>query len=105
MFNPFIGRTFRRAIGQTFESYDRNPRTLYIVYRRSNWRRVRERAPTSTLAASSPTRRCSEAWWRPDVHLAGGRVRVGAVSAVTLLGTVGMFSLGIVLIGELSAAK
>ena len=32
-------------------------------------------------------------------------MRVGAVSAVTLLGTVGMFSLGIVLIGELSAAK
>jgi hypothetical protein len=29
-------------------------------------------------------------------------VRVGAV---TLLGTVGMFSLGIVLIGQLSAAK
>jgi len=27
------------------------------------------------------------------------------VSAVTLLGTVGMFSLGIVLIGQLSAAK
>ena len=41
----------------------------------------------------------------PDVHLSGGRVRVGAVSAVTLLGTVGMFGLGILLIGELSAAK
>ena len=33
MFNPFIGRTFRIAIGQIFESYDRNPRTLHIVYR------------------------------------------------------------------------
>jgi SAM-dependent methyltransferase len=33
MFNPFIGRTFRLAVGQIFESYDRNPRTLHIVYR------------------------------------------------------------------------
>ena len=41
----------------------------------------------------------------PDVHLAGGRLRVGAVSAVTLLGTVGMFGLGILLIGEPPAPK
>ena len=33
MFNPFIGQTFRTAVGQIFESYDRRPRTLHIVYR------------------------------------------------------------------------
>ena len=32
MFNPFIGQTFRTAVGQIFESYDRRPRTLHIVY-------------------------------------------------------------------------
>jgi len=33
MFNPFIGQTFRTAVGQIFESYDRRPRTLHIIYR------------------------------------------------------------------------
>jgi SAM-dependent methyltransferase len=32
MFNPFIGRTFHSAIGNIFESYDRRPRKLHIVY-------------------------------------------------------------------------
>ena len=32
MFNPFIGQTFRTAAGQIFESYDRRPRTLHILY-------------------------------------------------------------------------
>jgi SAM-dependent methyltransferase len=33
MYNPFIGQTFRAAASQIFESYDRRPRTLHIVYR------------------------------------------------------------------------
>lgn len=33
MFNPFIGQTFRAAVSQIFESYDRRPRTLHIVYK------------------------------------------------------------------------
>jgi SAM-dependent methyltransferase len=32
MANPFIGHTFRSAIGRIIESYDRRPRTLHIVY-------------------------------------------------------------------------
>ncbi|HEX2745451.1 MAG TPA: hypothetical protein VHN16_13750 [Streptosporangiaceae bacterium] len=32
MFNPFIGRTFHSVIGHIFESYDRRPRDLHIVY-------------------------------------------------------------------------
>ncbi len=32
MFNPFIGQTFSAAITRIFESYDRNPRALHIVY-------------------------------------------------------------------------
>jgi SAM-dependent methyltransferase len=33
MFNPFIGHNFRAAVSQIFESYDRRPRSLHIVYR------------------------------------------------------------------------
>jgi SAM-dependent methyltransferase len=32
MFNPFIGQTFSAAMAKIFESYDRNPRILHIVY-------------------------------------------------------------------------
>lgn len=32
MFNPFIGQTFSTVVSRIFESYDRNPRTLHIVY-------------------------------------------------------------------------
>lgn len=32
MFNPFIGQTFRAAVGKIIDSYDRRPRTLHIVY-------------------------------------------------------------------------
>ena len=32
MFNPFIGDTFHTAVSRIFESYDRRPRTLHIVY-------------------------------------------------------------------------
>ena len=32
MYNPFIGQTFRTVLARIFESYDRNPRTLHIVY-------------------------------------------------------------------------
>jgi hypothetical protein len=32
MFNPFIGDTFHTVVSRIFESYDRRPRTLHIVY-------------------------------------------------------------------------
>lgn len=32
MFNPFIGQTFRAAVHRVFDSYDRRPRDLHIVY-------------------------------------------------------------------------
>jgi SAM-dependent methyltransferase len=32
MFNPFIGKTFSAVMSKIFESYDRNPRILHIVY-------------------------------------------------------------------------
>jgi SAM-dependent methyltransferase len=32
MFNPFVGETFGAALTRIFESYDRNPRPLHIVY-------------------------------------------------------------------------
>jgi SAM-dependent methyltransferase len=32
MFNPFVGQTFSAVMSRIFESYDRNPRTLHIVY-------------------------------------------------------------------------
>jgi SAM-dependent methyltransferase len=32
MFNPFIGQTFHAAVDHIFESYDRKPRGLHIVY-------------------------------------------------------------------------
>jgi len=32
MFNPFVGQTFSAVMSKIFESYDRNPRILHIVY-------------------------------------------------------------------------
>jgi predicted RNA methylase len=32
MYNPFFGETFRAAMAKVFDSYDRNPRDLHIVY-------------------------------------------------------------------------
>ena len=32
MFNPFIGQTYRTVMHRVFESYDRQPRDLHIVY-------------------------------------------------------------------------
>jgi SAM-dependent methyltransferase len=32
MFNPFFGETFRAVMERVFDSYDRNPRDLHIVY-------------------------------------------------------------------------
>ena len=32
MCNPFVGQTFRAATGRIFDSYDRRPRMLHIVY-------------------------------------------------------------------------
>lgn len=40
MYNPFFGQTFRAALSQVFDSYDRNPRKLHIVYQyplEHNW--------------------------------------------------------------------
>jgi SAM-dependent methyltransferase len=32
MYNPFIGETFRTVMSHVFESYDRRPRNLHIIY-------------------------------------------------------------------------
>lgn len=32
LFNPFLGQTFRSAIAKIFDSFDRNPRPIHIVY-------------------------------------------------------------------------
>jgi hypothetical protein len=32
MYNPFTGQTFRSAMGRLFDSYDRHPRPLRIMY-------------------------------------------------------------------------
>ena len=32
MFNPFTGKTFREAMQRIFDSYDREPRELHIIY-------------------------------------------------------------------------
>jgi SAM-dependent methyltransferase len=32
MYNPFFGHTFRQVMSKIFESYDRDPRKLHIVY-------------------------------------------------------------------------
>jgi SAM-dependent methyltransferase len=32
MFNPFFGETFRAVMEKVFDSYDRNPRDLHVVY-------------------------------------------------------------------------
>jgi len=32
MYNPFVGETFRTALHRVFDSYDRRPRALHIVY-------------------------------------------------------------------------
>jgi predicted RNA methylase len=40
MYNPFFGPTFRGALTRVFDSYDRNPRRLHIVYQyplEHNW--------------------------------------------------------------------
>jgi SAM-dependent methyltransferase len=32
LFNPFLGETFRSAMARIFDSFDRNPRPIHIVY-------------------------------------------------------------------------
>lgn len=32
LFNPFLGQTFRLAVARIFDSFDRNPRPVHIVY-------------------------------------------------------------------------
>ena len=32
MYNPFFGHTFRQVLSKVFDSYDRNPRRLHIIY-------------------------------------------------------------------------
>ncbi len=65
MCNPFIGDTFRSAVSSIFESYDRNPRALHIVYEHPwehDWLLSTGRVVVDSVRASTwPAR---PRWWK-----------------------------------------
>ena len=71
MFNPFVGETFGMALTRIIESYDRNPRTLHIVY---------------------------EHPWEHDQLLSTGRVVVNNVRSATWPGRVRWWEKGDVIV-------
>jgi hypothetical protein len=65
MFNPFIGQTFRSAMGLVFESYDRSPRELRIVYQfpwEHDWLLSTGRATVQSVRPSGWP--ALPGWWR-----------------------------------------
>jgi SAM-dependent methyltransferase len=64
MYNPFFGQTFRTVMSRVFESYDRNPRKLHIVYQyplEHNWLISTGRVAVENVRSSRwPARRH---WW------------------------------------------
>jgi hypothetical protein len=65
MFNPFTGQTFRSAAERIFESYQRRPRELHIVYQfpwEHDWLLSTNRVSVRSVQPSSwPAR---PGWWR-----------------------------------------
>jgi SAM-dependent methyltransferase len=64
MFNPFFGYTFRDVLSRIFDSYDRNPRRLHIVYEHPwehDWLVSTGRVVVENVRSSTwPSRR---QWW------------------------------------------
>jgi predicted RNA methylase len=64
MFNPFFGHTFREVSARIFDSYDRNPRRLHIVYAHPwehDWLVSTGRVVVENVRSSTwPNRRL---WW------------------------------------------
>lgn len=71
VFNPFVGETFSAAMARIFESYDRNPRPLHIVYQHP---------------------------WEHDTLLSTGRVVVNNVRSTTSPGRVRWWERGDVIV-------
>lgn len=65
MYNPFMGETFRKAVGRIIDSYDRCPRKLHIVYGfplEHNWLVSTGRVAVEKVTpANWPAR---PGWWR-----------------------------------------
>lgn len=63
--NPFVGETFRGAMSRVFESYDKRPRTLHVVYEHPwehDWLLSTNRVIVEDVASSTwPARR---RWWQ-----------------------------------------
>ena len=65
LFNPFLGQTFRSAMARIFDSFDRNPRPIHIVYEHPwehDWLVSTGRVVVENvrpMALSSPRR-----WWK-----------------------------------------
>jgi SAM-dependent methyltransferase len=79
MFNPFIGQTFRTAVGRIFESFDRRPRTLHIVYSHPwehNWLLSTGRVVVDNLRPMGWP--AFPSWWRGECVMVSYRV-VGAL--------------------------
>ncbi len=65
MHNPFIGQTFHSAIGHIFESYDRRPRDLHIVYQypwEHDWLLATNRVRVESVRPSSWP--ALPGWWQ-----------------------------------------
>ena len=65
MFNPFVGQTFSTVVSRIIESYDRNPRSLHIIYEHP-WEhdkllRTGRVVVDSVRSSTSPPRR---GWWQ-----------------------------------------
>jgi SAM-dependent methyltransferase len=64
MFNPFFGNTFREVSAKIFDSYDRNPRRLHIIYEHPwehDWLASTGRVVVENVRSSTwPNRR---QWW------------------------------------------
>jgi hypothetical protein len=67
MCNPFIGETFHAAVSAIFDSYDRNPRRLHIVYEHPwehNWMVGTGRLVVENVRSSTwPNRK---RWWESN---------------------------------------
>jgi SAM-dependent methyltransferase len=84
MFNPFFGDTFRKVASRIFDSYDRNPRRLHIVYEHPwehDWLMSTGRVVVENVRSSTwPSRR---QWWESgDVivtyHVTGAGGQAGS---------------------------